>query len=34
MGGKDFIPYNKKAVEAFFERKAREEQKTESKKKK
>lgn len=26
MGGKDFLPYNKKAVENFFDKKAREEE--------
>lgn len=34
MGGKDFLPYNKKAVEQFFEKKTKEEAKEASKKKK
>ena len=33
MGGKEFIPYNKKATDLFFERKTKEEAKTEKKKK-
>jgi hypothetical protein len=27
MGGKDFIPYNKKLVDQFFEKKTKEEEK-------
>jgi len=34
MGGKEFLPYSKKHVEQFFDKKAKEEQKLESKKKK
>lgn len=34
MGGKDFLPYNKKAVEHFFEKKAREEEAAKKKAKK
>lgn len=33
MGGKDFLPYNKKATDAFFERKQKEEVKEQKKKK-
>jgi seryl-tRNA synthetase len=32
LGGKEFIPYNKKQVDLFFEKKAQEEKKKEEKK--
>lgn len=32
MGGMEFIPYNKKAVEHFFDKKAKEAKKAEAKK--
>ena len=34
MGGKEFIPYNKKLVDQFFEKKAKEEEKKSKEEKK